>query len=59
MSIFYVMSQKCTKCQRDALKTFTSQFDKVFGFKDIFGALKIYLNYAENYNLIDFCISVI
>lgn len=59
MNIFYIMSQKYTKCQRDALKTFTSQFDKVFGFKDIFGALKIYLNYAENYNLIDFCISVI
>lgn len=59
MSIFYVMSQKCTKCQRDALKTFTSQFDKVFGFKDIFGAFKMYVNYAENYNLIDFCISVI
>lgn len=26
MSIFYVMSQKCTKCQRDALITVTSQF---------------------------------
>lgn len=53
------MSQKCTKCQRDALKTFTSQFDKVFGFKKFFGALKIHVNYAEHDNLIDFCISAI
>lgn len=59
MNIFYIMSQKYTKCQRDALKTFTSQFDKVFGFKKFFGALKIHVNYAEHDNLIDFCISAI